>query len=127
MNYMYGEITMQEKIERNISRKIKNRIVSSLKEDKSIRNWEKLVGYTIKEAVKRLESTMPKGYTWNDVLAGSVHIDHIIPICAWNFTKPSHADFKRCWALENLQLLPAEEHWKKSFVIPKEFQPSLKI
>jgi hypothetical protein len=128
---MYGKLSEEEKVQRNISRKIKARIKHSLYFKKyqsvSILNWEKIVGYTIKEAVKHLESTMPKGYSWQDVLEGKVHIDHIIPIYAWNFTSMDHPDFKRCWALENLQLLPDKVHWKKSHVIPRPFQPSLKI
>jgi len=70
---------------------------------------------------------MPKGYCWQDFLEGKLHIDHKIPISAFNFTKSEHIDFKRCWALSNLQLLPARENIIKSNHLSKPFQPALKI
>lgn len=36
-------------------------------------------------------------------------------------------DFKRCWALRNLQLLPAKDNLRKNAKIGKPFQPSLGI
>ncbi|GAI73524.1 unnamed protein product, partial [marine sediment metagenome] len=45
---------------------------------------------------------------WKDYLNRDLHIDHIIPKSAFNFTKPEHTDFKRCWALDNLRLLPVQ-------------------
>jgi len=91
------------------------------------RHWEDLVGYKLKELEKHLRSTIPKGYTWRDFLDGELWIDHKIPISVFNFTKPGHEDFKRCWALENLQLLPAAENIRKSDRLYKPFQPSLTI
>ncbi|MBA7551803.1 hypothetical protein ES705_44352 [subsurface metagenome] len=70
---------------------------------------------------------MPAGYTWQDFLSGELHIDHIIPISAFNFTKPEHTDFKRAWALENLRLLPAKENMIKHDRLDRPFQPALKI
>ena len=46
---------------------------------------------------------------------------------AFNFSKPEHIDFKRCWSLENLRLLPAMENIKKHNKLFKPFQPALKI
>jgi len=99
----------------------------SIKGNKKGRKWETLVGYTLEDLIKRLKKTMPKGYTWQDFLTGKLHIEHKIPISAFNYTKPEHPDFKRCWALRNLRLLPAKENWRKSNKLEKPFQPSLKI
>jgi len=99
----------------------------SLKGNKNGRHWENLVGYTLPDLEKHLKSTMPEGYTWQDFLNGELHIDHIIPKSIFNFTKPEHADFKRCWALENLRLLPASENCSKRDKLYKPFQPALKI
>lgn len=99
----------------------------SIRGNKNGRKWEALVGYTLNDLIKRLKKTMPKGYTWQDFLTGKLHIEHKIPISAFNYTKPEHIDFRRCWALKNLRLLPAKENWKKSNRLEKPFQPSLKI
>ena len=109
----------------NLNNKVKRSISHALKDNKNGRRWEILVGYTVNDLIKHLQSTMPKGYDWQDVLEGRLHIDHIIPISVFNFTKPEHPDFKRCWALENLQLLPAKENILKNNKIYKPFQPSL--
>lgn len=102
-------------------------IGKSLKGNKAGRHWESLIGYTLNDLIKRLEKTLPKSYTWKDFLEGKLHIDHIIPISAFNFTKSEHPDFKKCWALKNLQLLPAMENIIKSNKLKKPFQPALKI
>ena len=99
----------------------------SLRGNKNGRHWETLVDYTLNDLIKHLKRTIPENYTWGDLFNGKLHIDHIIPISAFNFTKPEHADFKRCWTLENLQLLPKEENLRKSYRLLKPFQPALKI
>jgi len=111
----------------NLNYKMKRAINRSLKGNKKGRHWENLVGYTLKDLIKRLKKTIPKDYTWQDFLSGNLHIDHIIPISAFNFSSPEHTDFKRCWALNNLRLLPAKENLKKSNKLDKPFQPSLRF
>ena len=111
----------------NLNSKIRTAIWQSLKGNKPGRHWEDLVGYTLNDLIKRLQKTMPKGYCWQDFLQGKLHIDHKIPISAFNFNKPEHTDFKRCWALSNLQLLPAKENMTKHNKLSRPFQPALKI
>jgi hypothetical protein len=55
------------------------------------------------------------------------HIDHIIPKSVFNYTDAEHIDFKRCWALKNLQPLWAGENMSKGDSLVKPFQPSLAI
>jgi hypothetical protein len=111
----------------NLNHKIKCAIWFSLKGNKLGRHWEDLVGYTLVDLKKRLKKTMLKGYVWKDFLNGRLQIDHIIPKSIFNFTKPEHPDFKKCWALENLRLLPSKENLIKHNKLDKPFQPSLKI
>lgn len=111
----------------NLTYRILKAISKSLKGNKNGRHWETIVGYTLGDLIKRLKKTMPKGYNWQDFLNGRLHIDHIIPKSVFNFTKPEHPDFKRCWDLSNLQLLPAKENIIKSNKLTKPFQPALKI
>ena len=91
------------------------------------RNWENLVDYTLDNLIKHLKKTMPEGYTWDDYLNGKLHIDHKIPISVFNFDKPEHIDFKRCWGLKNLRLLSAKENLIKGAKLSRPFQPALQI
>lgn len=110
-----------------LNRRISGGIYKSLKCGKNGKRWENLVGYTLEDLIKQLKHTMPEGYTWHDFLEGKLHIDHKIPISAHNYTKPEHTDFKRCWALKNLRLLPAKENLIKSSKLDRPFQPSLAV
>lgn len=111
----------------NLNDKISALIRQSIKDNKSGWNWEKLVGYTLKDLVERLKETIPENYCWQDYLDGKLQIDHKIPKSAFNFNKPEHIDFKRCWTLNNLRLLPVGENRIKYKRLKKPFQPSLKI
>lgn len=102
-------------------------IRNSLKAKKQGRHWEDLIGYTIQELKIRLKKTMPKDYTWKDLMNGKLHIDHIIPISVFNFERPENPDFKKCWSLMNLRLLPAKENQSKGAKLDRPFQPSLLI
>lgn len=111
----------------NLDRKIRNSIRKALKGNKNGRHWEELVGYSLDALMNRLLQTMPKGYCWEDYLDNKLHVDHIIPISAHNYNKPEHIDFKRCWNLSNLRLLPAKENMCKNDKLTKPFQPALAI
>ena len=96
----------------------------ALKGNKNGRSWEKIVGYTRKDLVRKLKATIPKGYIWQDFMDGKLHIDHKIPIAAFNFKTTNDVDFGKCWALKNLQLLPAKKNLQKSAKLDRPFQPS---
>lgn len=121
------ENRMKTNLKYNLSKKMSRMIKLSLQNNKKGRHWEDLVDYTLKDLIARLKKTMPKGYNWQDFLQGRLHIDHKIPKSAFNFSKPKHTDFKKCWNLENLRLLPAKENLKKSNKLDRPFQPALKI
>ena len=98
----------------------------SIRRNKLNRHWEALVGYSLEELKNHLERQFRPGMTW-DNYGPYWHIDHKIPIAAFNFQKPEDIDFKRCWALANLQPLEATENQKKKAKTDKPFQPSLTL
>lgn len=98
-----------------------------LKDGKNERHWETLVDYDYLQLKKHLIKTLPSGYSWDDFMGGLLHIDHIVPKRAFNFNKPEDIDFKRCWSLKNLRLLPALENMSKQGKLEKPFQPSLAL
>ena len=113
-------------------RKIRQRISAAMRkairQSKAGRHWEELVDYTLEDLTKRLKSTVPDGYSWEDDFVNGnniLHIDHKIPMAVFNFESAECMDFKRCFALENLQLLPALDNEQKSSKIEEPFQPCM--
>jgi 5-methylcytosine-specific restriction endonuclease McrA len=111
----------------NLNCRMVTAIKFSLKENKNGRHWESLVGYTLEELMKHLKRTISNSYCWQDFLEGKLHIDHIIPISAFNFNNSNHIDFKKCWSLDNLQLLPAKDNLIKGNKLFRPFQPALQL
>lgn len=97
----------------------------SLKGAKNNYHWEDLVGYTIDALRTHIEKQFTKGMSWENY--GDWHLDHRTPISAHNFTQPTHEDFKKCWALKNLQPLWALDNLSKGAKLTKHFQPSLQL
>lgn len=99
-----------------LNRCIRSRVYDSLSRKigkKGGLSWEKLVGYTIKELRCHLEKQFTLEMTWDNY--GSYwHIDHIKPISLFKYTTPEDPEFKKCWALENLQPLEASENRRKN-------------
>jgi hypothetical protein len=69
--------------------------------------------YTEEEIMSHLESyfTEENGYTWDNM--SEWHIDHIRPVSSFNYTTTECEDFKKCWALNNLQPLWAKDNLRK--------------
>jgi hypothetical protein len=98
-----------------------------VKNNKGGRSWQDLVGYSIDDLRRHLERQFKDGMTWGRFLAGEVEIDHKIPRSVFNFSHPDDIDFKKCWALKNLQPMWALENRHKGARIKEPFQPSLEI
>jgi len=81
-------------------------IYKSIKENKDYSHWEDLVGYTVENLMKHLESKFKPGMTWENY--GSYwHIDHIKPKSWFQYNSSKDPAFRDCWMLENLQPLEA--------------------
>lgn len=108
-----------------VSMNIRNGIYKSLKRNKNGYHWEDLVGYKLENLKKHLEKQFINGMNWDNY--GLWHIDHIIPVSAFNFQKHNNIDFKKCWNLKNLQPLWKKDNLEKLGKLNKPFQPSLAI
>ena len=73
---------------------------------KAGRHWETLVDFTIDQLKTHIEKLFKPGMTWENY-GTAWHIDHKIPIAAFNFERPEDIDFRICWSLKNLQPLEA--------------------
>jgi len=106
---------------------ISNQIRFSIGRNKNGSNWESLVGYNLLDLKTHLEKLFLPEMSWDNYGRHGWHIDHKIPISAFNFDNYNHIDFKRCWSLSNLQPLWEKDNLKKHAKLFKQFQPSLKI
>jgi len=104
------------KIRRNLpKRKLDSCMASAiyqvLKTKKAGRRWESLVGYTIEDLIKHLESKFEPWMTWDNY--GEWEIDHKKPKSLFNYEIAEDIEFRKCWALENLQPLEKSANRKK--------------
>ena len=98
---------------------IRRRIGKGLRDSLNSRNGTiaknnttfELLPYTKEELVSHLESRLTDGMSWDNM--SEWHIDHIRPVASFNFDSTEHPDFKKCWALNNLQPLWAADNIRK--------------
>ncbi|HMN14543.1 MAG TPA: HNH endonuclease signature motif containing protein [Bellilinea sp.] len=86
-----------------------------------------ILGYSVEELQRHLESHFQPGMSWSNYGKGGWEIDHIIPLSAHNYETPDDIDFKRAWALSNLKPLWASDNRKKHAKLSDGFQPSLAL
>jgi hypothetical protein len=114
--------TIQGRINNNLSSEINK----TLRGKKNGRHWETIVGFTAGQLKEHLEKKFRRGMSWDNY--GKVwHIDHKIPICAFNYETPEDIDFKRCWSLKNLQPLEKSKNQSKGGRVERPFQPALPL
>lgn len=109
----------------NLLWRIRAAVRRCLREGKAGESWEKVVGYSLKQLKRHLEKQFTEGMSWDAFLRGEIHIDHIIPVSAFTFSKPDDIQFKACWALKNLRPMWAIENIKKSDKLLEPFQQYL--
>lgn len=89
---------------------VRNAVWRSLNGTKKSKTFD-VLGYTVDQLMRRLESTFSPGMTWANY--GEWHIDHIRPIVSFNIQHEGDAEFRRCWSLGNLQALWGPDNSRK--------------
>jgi hypothetical protein len=92
---------------------------------KAGRKTFELLGYTVERLKGHLEMQFQPGMSWENCGRNGWHIDHKIPLSVHNYNTPDDPDFKRAWALKNLQPMWEPENISKGAKLEAEFQPSL--
>ncbi len=109
-----------------LNRQIRAVITQSLKDNtKNLGKWETLVGYTADQLRNHIERHFRPGMSWKNY--GEWHLDHVIPVSAFNYKMEKDIDFRRCWALDNLRPTWKTQNLSKGKHLEKPFQPSLCI
>lgn len=112
---------------KKINTAISSAIRDTLKGTKNGKQWQILVGYSLQDLIKHLERRFDSKMTWDNYGKKGWHIDHITPLAAFFYTSYDDPDFKRCWALDNLQPLWEKDNLSKNTKIVKPFQPRLDL
>lgn len=108
-------------------KRVKTRLHSAMVYKKDNRHWfGDILPYTVNDLWAHLESQFEPWMT-RENYGSEWHVDHTIPVSAFNFDSTDDIDFHRCWDLSNLRPLAAEENLRKRDKIDKPFQPSLKL
>lgn len=99
----------KEDIVFRLNNNMSSAIHKSLKDKNIGRHWENIVGYTIKDLIKHLESLFDDSMSWNNY-GEYWEIDHIIPKGTFNFSSICDEQLKFCWSLNNLRPLTIKEN-----------------
>lgn len=78
-----------------------------------------ILGYSQQDLINHLEKQFTDGITWENY--GEWHVDHKLPITFFKFQSMNDNDFKKCWALDNLQPMWGSENISKSSKILTEY------
>lgn len=109
-----------QKIEAHISRKMSFQVWYSLRlildksKKKNGKHWQDLVGYSVEQLMEQLESKFQIGMTWENY-GGQTgwQIDHVTPKSWFDIQEAGDDEFRKCWALENLQPLWLKDNASK--------------
>jgi hypothetical protein len=118
--------TLMTNPKKHISQLFRKSLGKSLKGAKGERKTFSILGYSVDEIKHHLEKQFQPGMTWNNYGKGW-HVDHIIPLRAFNFSDTGDPDFARAWAMSTLRPLWAEENRAKNGKLYKPFQPCLQM
>lgn len=104
--------TKYTSVQRKINKAISERVRWTLRGGKEGKHWGNILGYNLSDLMSELEKDFRDGMTWDNY--GNVwHIDHIIPLAHFQYASPKDIEFKKAWALGNLQPLLVAENRKK--------------
>jgi len=109
--YEYQKNVWYKSQKNKINRSILVQISKSIK-NKNSKHWEDIVGYTLEDLINHLQNN--SNYLIEDYSNINLHIDHIIPKSLYKFESYEDEEFKKCWSLRNLRLIPAEENLSRS-------------
>ncbi len=114
LNKRYRKINIRSRIKHHFSTRITKQLGDNLPPNLT-RNLELYVGYKfgalrryLNEQIKQAE-----GINIKEAIRRGYHIDHIKPLSSFNVISVNSQEFRDCWAIENLKLIPAEENLKK--------------
>lgn len=111
-NVEYRRKRRNENIDIRVRDRLSKRIWDAVKGNYKSKSTLKLLGCSVEELKNHLKKQFKKGMTWDNYGFYGWHIDHIIPCCKFDLSKPKEQ--AKCFHYTNLQPLWAEENWSKN-------------
>lgn len=101
-------------IQFNCAIKFRRRIYMAIRKQYTSKSFStiELLGCSYDELKSYLESKFTEGMTWEKLLDGKIHLDHIVPCSSFDLSKPDEQ--KKCFHYTNLQPLWAKDNLSKS-------------
>lgn len=90
---------------------LRARVRSALKGRTKSAGTVALLGCSVEELKKHLESGFTEGMTWEKVMCGEIHIDHIRPCVTFDLSDPTQQ--RECFHYSNLRPLWAKDNLKR--------------
>lgn len=99
---------IRQTMKANLSARLKQRLIG-----KNKKSTFDILGYTVDELKKHLESKFEPGMTWDNYGKNGWEIDHITPDSWFKYNSFEDQGFKDSWALANLQPMWAKDNRSK--------------
>lgn len=113
----------QNRTNYHLSKLIRSRVYRVLKGQLKSAPTLKMLGCSIEQLRKHLESKFERWMTWANY-GSAWHIDHVCPCASFDLSKPEQQ--RRCFHFSNLQPLGATENMRKHNTVPVH-QPELTL
>lgn len=95
---------------RRLAHNLRNRLSKFIRKRSGRASTEGLLGCTFEEFRCHIETQFLRGMNWKNY-GSNWHIDHIIPVTAFDLGNPEHV--RRCFHFSNLRPLLARENLRK--------------
>ena len=91
----------------------RNRLWCAVRADSAVKSdtTRNLVGCTTEELKHHIQNQFTDGMTWDKLINGEIHLDHILPCISFNLL--DDAEQRKCFHYTNLQPLWAADNLKK--------------
>ena len=107
---IYAKQRRKNDLNYSILIKLRNRIGRALKYNRKASKSVELLGCSIQEYRDHIESLFTKDMSWEGFMKGKIHIDHIVPCCAFDLSDPyqqklcfNYANTRPMFKLDNLK------------------------
>ena len=108
-----ADAVLQTKPIHVLNKRIKGRIREMFRGAYQPGTIGKHLEFTKAELLSHIERQFTAGMTWARLVAGEIHVDHIVPIAAFDIKEIGDSEFRACWALGNLRPMWAVDNWSK--------------
>jgi hypothetical protein len=97
----------------HLMRKLRARIYAALRREPALKSERTIVllGCTFGHFKTHIERQFSRGMTWEKIMAGKVHLDHIRPCASFDLTDPEQQ--RECFHYLNIRPLWADENFAK--------------